>query len=231
VFLLYKKTGGKEKMDGQTTNTQETGQGTQAPVAEGTQTQQAAESTPEKVNALQKFIEGLFNKGVGASEKEAETEKETSGDSASAEGSTGGTFTQADIDAAVEAAKQRWTEEAAEAERVKKLSPEERAAEEQQKKDEEISSLRSQLLKKELQESAVKSLEKDGFPVGLAGVLDYSSKEAMEETLASTTKVFKESLAEAVRNKLKGRTPEGLGGAASAENLLRDQIAKNVRGI
>ena len=43
--------------------------------------------------------------------------------------------------------------------------------------------MRSQLLQKELRESATKSLETDGFPVGLADVLDYSSKERMEETL------------------------------------------------
>lgn len=98
-------------------------------------------------------------------------------------------------------------------------------------KDSEIASLRSQLLQKELRESATKSLETDGFPVGLADVLDYSSKERMEETLKNTTKVFKDSLAVAIQSRLKGKTPEGLGGAASAENLLRDQIARNVRGL
>lgn len=58
-------------------------------------------------------------------------------------------------------------------------------------KDSEIASLRSQLLQKELRESATKSLETDGFPVGLADVLDYSSKERMEETLKNTTKVLR----------------------------------------
>ena len=87
-------------------------------------------------------------------------------------------------------------------------------------------------MQKELRESATKSLETDGFPVGLADVLDYSSKERMEETLKNTTKVFKDSLAVAIQSRrLKGKTPEGLGGAASAENLLRDQIARNVRGL
>lgn len=65
----------------------------------------------------------------------------------------------------------------------------------------------------------------------IADVLDYSSKERMEETLKNTTKVFKDSLAVAIQSRLKGKTPEGLGGAASAENLLRDQIARNVRGL
>lgn len=196
-------------MDGTTTM-----QGTEQEVqntATETQGQQTAESTPEKVSTLQKFIDGLFGGG-----KKAEEEK---------------SFTQADVDAAIEAAKQQWLDEAAEAERVKKLTPEEKAKEEKEKKDSEIASLRSQLLQKELRESATKSLETDGFPVGLADVLDYSSKERMEETLKNTTKVFKDSLAVAIQSRLKGKTPEGLGGAASAENLLRDQIARNVRGL
>ncbi len=193
-----------------------------------TQGQQTAESTPEKVSALQKFINGLFGGGKEADGAESEKkESEAAAEGAAEEKS----FTQADVDAAIEAAKQQWLEEAAEAERVGKLTPEEKAKEEQEKKDSEIASLRSQLLQKELRENATKALEADGFPVGLADVLDYSNRERMEATLDSTTKVFKDSLAAAIQSRLKGRTPEGLGGAASAENLLRDQIAKNIRGL
>lgn len=193
-----------------------------------TQKQQTAESTPEKVSTLQKFIDGLFGGGKKAEETETEKKDKAPEAEASTEEKN---FTQADMDAAVEAAKQQWLEEAAEAERVKKLTPEEKEKEEQEKKDTEIASLRSQLLQKELRENATKALEKDGFPVGLADVLDYSSKERMEETLNNTTSVFKESLAAAIQTRLKGKTPEGLGGAGSAENLIRDQIAKNIRGL
>lgn len=209
-------------MDG-TTTMQGTEQEVQATATE-TQGQQTAETTPEKVSALQKFINGLFGGG-----KDAEPEKKE--EPAAKETAAEKSFTQADMDAAIEAAKQKWLDEAAEAERVKKLTPEEKAKEEQEKKDSEIANLRSQLLQKELRESATKTLEADGFPVGLADVLDYSSKERMEETLANTTKVFKDSLAVAIQSRLKGKTPEGLGGAASAENLIRDQIAKNIRGL
>ena len=196
-------------MDGTTTM-----QGTEQEVqntATETQGQQTAESTPEKVSTLQKFIDGLF--GGGKKAEGAEPEKKD-GDPAAEKAEEEKSFTQADVDAAIEAAKQQWLDEA-----------------EQEKKDSEIASLRSQLLQKELRESATKSLETDGFPVGLADVLDYSSKERMEETLKNTTKVFKDSLAVAIQSRLKGKTPEGLGGAASAENLLRDQIARNVRGL
>ena len=69
-----------------------------------------------------------------------------------------------------------------------------------------------------------------GFPAGLAGMLDYSSRERMEETLKSATEIFKESLASAVQSRLKGKTPEGLGNAVSADSLLRAQIEKNIMG-
>lgn len=211
-------------MDG-TTTTQAAEQNVQTTAAE-TQEQQTTETTPEKVNALQKFIDGLFG---GKKTDSADPEKKTDADGGDA--AAGKTFTQAEMDAAIEAKKKEWEDAAAEAERVKKLTPEQKAAEEQEKKDNEIASLRSQLLQKELRESATKTLEKDGFPVGLADVLDYSSKERMEESLKNTTAVFKESLAAAVQTRLKGKTPEGLGGAASSENLLRDQIARNIRGL
>lgn len=207
------------------TTTQATDQVTQTDqAAAAVQVQQPAEAdTPEKMNAFQKLFAGLFgDNGTPAQEPDKGTAGSEAGEKA---------FTQADVDAAVAEARQAWQEEQAEAERVKKLSPEERAAEEQKKKDARIADLEGKLLQKELRETAVKALEKEGIPVGFADVLDYSSKEKMEETLQSTTRIFKDSLAAAVQARLKGKTPEGLGGAAAGENLIRDQIARNIRGL
>ena len=209
------------------TDTQGTEQAVQG-VGTETQGQQTAENTSEKVNAFQKFINELFGGGkdsdaAGVPKKEESEETTNTSEEKS--------FTKADMDAAIEAAKQQWQAEAAEAERIKKLTPEEQAKEEQAKKDSEIASLKKQLLQKDLRENAVKALEKDGFPVGLADMLDYSSKERMEETLSSVTAAFKASIETAVNEKLRGKTPEGLGMAASSMNLFRDQIAKNIRGL
>lgn len=211
-------------MDEQEMAVQETDQNVQT--ADGGTKGQQTEDTGEKAGALQKFISGLFGGGKEAAEEGGKAaQKEIAAETKEK------SFTQAELDAAVEAAKKKWAEEAAEAERVKKLSPEERTAEEQKKKDARIAELEGQLLKKELRETAVRTLEKEGYPAGLAGVLDYSGKEQMEESLKSTMQIFKESLSGAIQTRLKGKTPEGLGGAASAENLLRDQIAKNIRGL
>ena len=133
--------------------------------------------------------------------------------------------------AAIEKAKQDWEAQAEEAKRQAKLSPEEKAAEEQKKKDEQIAELQAKLLKSDLQKKATASLEKDGYPVGLAELLDYTSEEAMEKSLSKLTDTFKGSLQAAVESRLRGKTPAGLGNAASAENMLRDQIARNIRGL
>lgn len=187
--------------------------------------EETVDVAPEKKNAFMKFMDSLFggNKEADPEQTAADPEEEKK------------TFTQEELDAAVEKAKQDLLAEEKEAARLKGLSPEERAAEEQKKKDSEIADLRNQLLKKELQEAAAKTLEKDGFPTGLADILDYSSKERMEETLGNTTKVFKECLAAAITERLRGKTPEGLGSSAgsgiAAENLLREQIKKSIRGV
>ena len=57
------------------------------------------------------------------------------------------------------------------------------------------------------------------------------SQEAMEKSLSKLTETFKGSLQAAVESRLRGKTPAGLGNAASAENMLRDQIARNIRGL
>lgn len=90
-------------MDGTTTM-----QGTEQEVqntATETQGQQTAESTPEKVSTLQKFIDGLF--GGGKKAEGAEPEKKD-GDPVAEKAEEEKSFTQADVDAAIEAAKQQW---------------------------------------------------------------------------------------------------------------------------
>lgn len=57
------------------------------------------------------------------------------------------------------------------------------------------------------------------------------SQAAMEKSLSKLTETFKGSLQAAVESRLRGKTPAGLGNAASTENMLRDQIARNIRGL
>lgn len=101
-------------MDEQTTTMQEAETATPADVTE-TQEQQTAGSGQEKGNAFQRFMEAIFKGSKDAYAAAAEEKQDMAA-------VTGGEkhFSQADMDAAIEAAKQKWAEEAAEAERDRK---------------------------------------------------------------------------------------------------------------
>lgn len=62
-------------MDGQTTTTQGAEQTTQATQTSATATQEqtSVEATPEKLNAFQKFMEGLFGGNKNAESKAEDT--------------------------------------------------------------------------------------------------------------------------------------------------------------
>ena len=94
----------------------------------------------------------------------------------------------------------------------------------------ELTKLRTELLQRDLKDAAVKKLTDEGFPVGLADLLTYTDKESMEKSLQQTQEVFKSALEAAVKERLRGKTPEGLGGGAKAENTVKDQIAQGIRG-
>lgn len=224
-------------MEDQAVNTQGSGTEQNAAAAEtAAQGTPAAETSQENVTAFQKFLNGLFSgkeKAADGAEKTKEgTEEDAGKGKEKATGADAGkAFTQADIDAAVRAAKEEWEKAAAEEKRVAALSPEEKAAEEQTKKDARIAELEATLRKSQLKAKATAQLEKDGFPTGLAELLDYSGEKEMEESLKSLTGMFQDSVGAAVKGRLRGKTPEGLGAAASGENSLADQIAKNIRGL
>lgn len=195
----------------------------------GEATQAAATASTEQMNTFQKFLASL---GIGGGkDKEADIQQGTSEKTGTAQAAEAGkNYTQTDLDAALEKAKLEWEANVQEKARLEKLSPEERAKAEAEAKDKELAGLKAQLLAKDLKQSAVSTLDKEGFPVKLAELVDYTSKENMESSLATVQNVFQEALAAALKEKLRGKTPAGLGDAASAEGSMKDQIAQNIRG-
>lgn len=186
---------------------------------------EGAAPTAEQQSAFQRFLDSLFG-GKGK-----ETPAGEGGDPAPAKQEPEGkTYTEADLQAQLEAAKAAWAAEQEEQARLAKLSPEERAKAEADAKDKRVADLEAKLLQRDLKDTALAQLQKDGYPAGLADLLTYTDQESMEKSLAHVQQVFKDSLEAAVTARLRGRTPEGLGGAATAENDMKDQIAKNIRG-
>ena len=188
--------------------------------AEAQTAQQPAAPTAEQRTAFQKFWDALFggkeDPAPGSGEGE-DTKKD--GDPAPKEDE--GTQPEA---------KAAWEAEQAEQQRLAKLSPEERAKAEGEAKEQELTKLRAELLQRDLKDAALKKLTDEGFPVGLADLLTYTDQEGMEKSLKHTQEVFKGALEVAVKERLRGKTPEGLGGGAKAENAVKDQIAQGIRG-
>ena len=199
-----------------------------APAADGAQPPEGATPTPEQQTTFQKWLAGLFG---GKEATAADQEKSAAtGEGGKQELEAGKTYTEADLKAEIEKAKAAWATEQQEQARLAKLTPEERAKAESDAKDQQLADLQAKLLQRDLKDAALAKLEKEGFPVGLADLLTYTDQESMEKSLERVQEVFKASLEAAVKERLRGKTPEGLGGAATAENALKDQIAQNIRG-
>ena len=194
--------------------------------------QQPATPTAEQRTAFQKFWDSLFGgkeepaPGSGEGTKKDGDPAPKEGEGTKQEPQGGKSYSEADVEAKIAEAKAAWEAEQQEKQRLAKLPPEERAKAEGEAQAQELTKLRTELLK----DAAVKKLTDEGFPVGLADLLTYTDKESMEKSLQQTQEVFKSALEAAVKERLRGKTPEGLGGGAKAENTVKDQIAQGIRG-
>lgn len=200
--------------------------------------QQTATPTAEQRTAFQKFWDSIFGgkedpapgSGEGEGTKKDGDPAPKEGEGTKPEAKDGKSYSEADVEAKIAEAKAAWEAEQQEQQRLAKLSPEERAKAEGEAKDQELTKLRAELLQRDLKDAALKKLTDEGFPVGLADLLTYTDQESMEKSLKHTQEVFKGALEAAVKERLRGKTPEGLGGGAKAENAVKDQIAQSIRG-
>ena len=142
----------------------------------------------------------------------------------------GQTYTEADLQARIDAAKSQWQAEQEEQARLAKLSPEERAKAEATKTSDEIAQLKAQLLARDVRDKAITRLSGDGYPVGLADLLPLTSEQDMTVACDKLTEAFDAAVAATVKERLRGKTPEGLGKGANANEAIRNEIAKNIRG-
>lgn len=94
--------------------------------------------------------------------------------------------------------------------RKAKLTPEELKAEEDAAKDKKIAELEHDLMVRNSKEKAVQLLDSKNLPVGLADILNYQTEETAQASLDTVVKVFGECLENAVKDRLKGKTPTGL---------------------
>lgn len=140
------------------------------------------------------------------------------------------TYSEDDFQLALQSEREKVISEYEEAKRIEKLTPDEQLKAQHENSIIKIKELEKRLLQKELKETAINTLNKNGNPVQLAEIIKYDSKDEMLSSLNHTMKTFEQCLAEAIQEKLKGKTPQGLGGSMSTENMLQETIARNIRG-
>lgn len=140
-------------------------------------------------------------------------------------------YTQADLDAAVKAAKEELAAQQAEEKRLAKLTPEQRAAEEQEAVKKQNAELTAKIKRMELEQKAAVKLAEKKLPSGLADFLDYADEEKMASSLDKIGAMYQESLEAGIKERLKGQTPKGLGSAANlTDGMISAEIAKRIRG-
>ncbi|WP_179286721.1 DUF4355 domain-containing protein [Megasphaera elsdenii] len=145
------------------------------------------------------------------------------------------------IDDALAKAKARWEKEyqqkaakaKKEAERLSKLSEEERAKEEQETMKKELEAKEKELNRKELKLEMVKVLSDRKIPVEFMDYLIADDNESTMDRIKTFDKQFKKAVEAAVNEKLKGKAPKaggtGVGGngGGSAKNSFFEAIYKN----
>lgn len=185
--------------------------------ADGTAVQENSGGAAAGANAA-KEQDGLMQKFMDFLSRGEKKSAQSKDKSAEAEGG-GKTYTQAEFDAAV-------TEAVAKASVGGQKQPEKAAGADMQK---ELAELKARLLNKELREVAAAELQKQNLPADLAALLDYSSKEKMQASLKTVADSFNSSIEAAVKERLKGTTPPGLGMGGGSQETIEAQIEKAMK--
>ena len=148
---------------------------------------------------------------------------------------------QARIDAAVTAAQKKWEKsyqkKAAaakkEADRLSKLSEDERAKEELEASRKELETKEQELTRKELKLEMVKVLAKRNIPVQFMDYLIADDNESTLKRITDFEKEYKKAVEAGVNEKLKGKAPQAGGstlggkGGAGVKNGFFEAIYKN----
>jgi len=205
---------------------------------EGTVEGAGSQEATQKSEGILEKIRGLV--GVGKKEETdpkapadatgQEKQKEEKKDPEEGKGKEK-TYTQADLDAAIQAAKEEVAEQQKEQERLAKLTPEQRAAEEQEAVKKQNAELTAKLKRMELEQKAAAKLAEKKLPSGLASFLDYTDEAKMNASLEKIGTMYQEQLEAGIQERLKGATPKGLGSAANlTDGMIGTEIAKRIRG-
>lgn len=137
------------------------------------------------------------------------------------------------VNTAVTKAQQKWQaladENLSEAEKLAKMTKEEKAQYLQQKKEKELIDRETEITRKELIAEAKNTLAEKKLPVGLADVLNYADADSCNKSISAVEKAFQEAVETAVQDRLKGGKPPKK--APENNDDLEKQIEEAMRRI
>ena len=162
-----------------------------------------------------------------------ETTQETAQDTAPVEK----TFTQKDLDAIIDKrlarerkeAETRIKEAVTEAQKLAKMSADERLEHERAERDKALKDRESEITKRELRAEAKSQLSDKGLPAELAEVLPYTDAETTNQALEAVEKVFRAAVEKGVTERLKGNPPK-VSQPTPQGDSVQDEIRKAMYG-
>ena len=138
------------------------------------------------------------------------------------------------VNTAVTKAQEKWQaladDKLSEAEKLAKMTKEEKAHYMQQKREKELTDREAAITRKELMAEAKNTLASDGLPQELAEVLDYSDADTCKKSMEKVKEVFQRAVETAVEEKLKGGKPPKKAPGGDAQKALEEQMYNIMMG-
>ena len=138
------------------------------------------------------------------------------------------------VNTAVANAQKKWQaltdDKLSEAEKLAKMTKEEKAEYMQKKKEKELSDREAAVTRNELMAEAKNTLSDDGLPVELAEMLNYTDADSCKKSMETVKKAFQTAVEKAVDEKLKGGKPPKKVPETDTQKTLEQQVYNAMMG-
>lgn len=135
------------------------------------------------------------------------------------------------IQKAVGKAQEKWKvltdDKVSEAEKLAKMTKEEKAQYLQQKKENDLNAREAEITKRELMAEAKNTLAEKKLPASLAEVLNYTDADSCKKSMEAVEKAFQEAVEAAVEERLKGGKPPKKPDGTTMEEMILAAMSGN----
>ena len=103
--------------------------------------------------------------------------------------------------------KKKWEKDHTEAERLQKMTDDEKKQYEEDKRKEDLDNREAAITRRELTAIAKEQLNAAGVPADMADFIDYTDADTVNESVKRLSKAFKGAVQQSVDDRLKGKAP------------------------